>query len=373
MNPTTSRDAGSSPASASATANSALDQLPETVAGVPLRALVTQATGEAFPGANVTGLARLHGGMSGAYVAKLTVESASQATEYVLRVLLQRGPLADPARQFACMRIASDIGVAPRVHYASAELGVSIVDYVVPRVAAGVPSSSAPDPRLLGAMLRVLHTGPAFPPHRTAFEMIDATETQVRATVSNLSALHEELFAQHHAIRAVLAPHVVLAPCHNDLNPGNVLFDGQRTWLIDWDAACMGDPLYDVAGLLHWFDLTGERAELLLAAYFGGEPTPFQRAKLALMKQVSWCVYSLIFLLISRREDAAGAPDETECESLPTFSEARAQIPTGQLKIHEPEGQRRLSLVMAKQSLDETATPEFQEAMALLRARSTFS
>ena len=341
------------------------DALPETVGSVPLRGLVTQAVVEAFPQAPVTAMERIQGGMSGAFVCKITVNNRP----YVLRALLQRGPLADPVRQFTCMRIAADRGIAPRVHYANAELGVSIADFIQPQVSSanGEPTRMAPDPRLLGAMLRTLHTGPAFPAARTAFEMLDDGIADLTATVRTVPTLHEALFAQHQTIRAVLSSHVTLAPCHNDLNPGNVLFDGARTWLVDWDAACQGDPLYDLAGLIHWLDLSGERLESLLTAYFDGAPTTHERAKLTLMKQVSWCVYSLIFLLISRREDGVGDLDAIVPDSLPTFSEARAQIPAGVLKIHEAEGQRRLSLVMAQQSLRETAAPDFQDAMALLR------
>ena len=34
---------------------------------------------------------------------------------------------------------------------------------------------------------------------------------------------------------------------HNDVNPFNVLFDGDRLWLIDWEIAFRNDPLADVA------------------------------------------------------------------------------------------------------------------------------
>jgi aminoglycoside phosphotransferase (APT) family kinase protein len=33
--------------------------------------------------------------------------------------------------------------------------------------------------------------------------------------------------------------------CHGDLHPFNVLFDGERHWIIDWVDATVGDPLAD--------------------------------------------------------------------------------------------------------------------------------
>jgi aminoglycoside phosphotransferase (APT) family kinase protein len=33
--------------------------------------------------------------------------------------------------------------------------------------------------------------------------------------------------------------------CHGDFHPGNVLFDGEKYWVIDWDGAGTGDPVVD--------------------------------------------------------------------------------------------------------------------------------
>jgi thiamine kinase-like enzyme len=37
---------------------------------------------------------------------------------------------------------------------------------------------------------------------------------------------------------------------HNDSIPSNILFDGDRLWLIDWESAYRNDPLVDVAIVL---------------------------------------------------------------------------------------------------------------------------
>ena len=38
-------------------------------------------------------------------------------------------------------------------------------------------------------------------------------------------------------------------PCHNDLLPANVLFDGDRAWLIDYEYAGMNEAMFDLANL----------------------------------------------------------------------------------------------------------------------------
>ncbi len=40
-------------------------------------------------------------------------------------------------------------------------------------------------------------------------------------------------------------PPVSLAPIHRDFYPAQILVDGQRLWIVDWDLAAMGDPAVD--------------------------------------------------------------------------------------------------------------------------------
>jgi thiamine kinase-like enzyme len=56
---------------------------------------------------------------------------------------------------------------------------------------------------------------------------------------------------------------------HNDPNPRNVLFDGQRLWLIDWETAYRNDPLVDVAILADNLAPTQEVQDALIESWSG--------------------------------------------------------------------------------------------------------
>ena len=76
-------------------------------------------------------------------------------------------------------------------------------------------------------------------------------------------------------------------PCHNDLLPSNLLFDGDRVRIIDWEYAGMGDRYFDLANFAVNNEL-GDAGELaLLEAYFAERPTARQVATLRLMKFMS--------------------------------------------------------------------------------------
>lgn len=59
---------------------------------------------------------------------------------------------------------------------------------------------------------------------------------------------------------------------HNDLLPANFLHDGSRMWLIDWDYAGWGSPLFDLGGLAANNGLDRTQEEWVLATYFGRKP-----------------------------------------------------------------------------------------------------
>jgi thiamine kinase-like enzyme len=59
---------------------------------------------------------------------------------------------------------------------------------------------------------------------------------------------------------------------HNDLLPGNFLHDGRRMWLVDWDYAGWGSPLFDLGGLAANNALDPTQEAWLLETYFGTAP-----------------------------------------------------------------------------------------------------
>lgn len=61
---------------------------------------------------------------------------------------------------------------------------------------------------------------------------------------------------------------------HNDLLAGNLIDDGRRLWLIDWDYAGFNSPLFDLGGLASNNELAPAQEAWLLEAYFGRPPGP---------------------------------------------------------------------------------------------------
>lgn len=89
---------------------------------------------------------------------------------------------------------------------------------------------------------------------------------------------------------------------HNDLLPANLLDDGERLWLIDYEYAGFGTAMFDLAGVASNAECSAEEAEALLAAYFGRTP---ERALLrshaamqcaSLLREAMWSMISELHL-----------------------------------------------------------------------------
>lgn len=181
-----------------------------------------------------------------------------------------------------------------------------------------------------------------------------------------LPPLLREVVTHYDAITPLLLRHLVLASCHNDLNPGNVLSDGTRTWLVDWDSACLNDPLFDVGSVIHWFRLGADREQALLAAYYERTPSDLERARLVLMKQVVWCYYMLVFLLIALPDGGTGDMHTVAVDEIPSFSDFIDGVGRGEHQLHVAATRRRMSLVMAREFLQAMRSDTTTAAMQRL-------
>mgnify|MGYP001245893646 CR=1 FL=1 len=57
--------------------------------------------------------------------------------------------------------------------------------------------------------------------------------------------------------------------CHNDLLAANIMDDGERLWLVDWEYAGIGNPLFDLAGASANAGLSDQLEVHFLEAYAG--------------------------------------------------------------------------------------------------------
>ena len=224
-----------------------------------------------------------------------------RGSAYLLRINTRPG---DMERHFICMRAAAEAGLAPRVRYSSIEDRISITDFVET-----VPLPASDALVRIPAALRSLHSLPPFPgsPFNTTCTFLlnkgaalDGLLQAFRA--SSILSENEtgELLARYQQVATVYSRlDSDLAPSHNDLfKPDNMLFDGNRLWLVDWEAAFQNDRYADLAVVANMIVTNESEESLYLREYFGQPPDEYQRARFYLMRQLAHMFYVMAFLTL---------------------------------------------------------------------------
>jgi len=90
----------------------------------------------------------------------------------------------------------------------------------------------------------------------------------LRADGSRLGGELPRLLSAADALERAVGP-IDLVFGHNDLLAANFLEAGERLWLIDWEYAGWGSPLFDLGGLASNNALPEEQERWMLETYFG--------------------------------------------------------------------------------------------------------
>ncbi len=91
---------------------------------------------------------------------------------------------------------------------------------------------------------------------------------------------------------------------HNDLLAANLIDDGIRLWLVDWEYGGFNSPLFDLGGLASNNELSPDPEDWLLETYFGAPVTDDLRRRYAAMKCASllreamWSMVSELHLTV---------------------------------------------------------------------------
>lgn len=182
--------------------------------------------------------------------------------------------------ELAASRAAHAAGLSPAVvHH---EPGVLVLDYID---STPLDEAAVRDPEMLARivpLLRRCHR--EIPQHLRGAALMfwvfhvlrdyaaTLREGWAREGGSPHASKLAELMVAADRLEAAVGP-VEIVFGHNDLLPANLLDDGARLWLIDWDYAGFNSPLFDLGGLASNNGLAEAQERWLLETYF---ETPLQ-------------------------------------------------------------------------------------------------
>ncbi|HLZ73447.1 choline/ethanolamine kinase family protein [Phenylobacterium sp.] len=334
--------------------------MPDILACVPQdrRPAARAALAQAFGPETVSAVAPVTGGASGA----LTYRVEADGRAYLLRLETPvRNGLRDPRRSFACMTTAAEAGLAPALHHADPETGVAIMDFVDQKPLADYPGGRPALARDLGRLIARLQATPAFPPVADYPQVVQGLFAYIRGSglfAPGLLTPHAEVLTRLCAAYRYDGPQV---SSHNDVNPRNILFDGERLWLIDWELSFRSDPLVDIAILAIESAPTPELEAALFEGWLGHAPDAAMQARYALVQRLTTLFYACLLLAFSASLPREAPDSDLTALTLEAFTAALAE---GRLSGPSPELLYTVGKMRLADFLQGADTPEFEDALA---------
>jgi len=284
-------------------------------------------------------------GLSGAAVYAVTTSRG----QFVLRVQARQQDDHYFAQQLHILRLAADAGVAPAiVHVDTAARAVVSV-----RVSAGSIGAALADPvqreALLASVvdrLRALHAlDPSGVPERDPIPFARAAWEAGRER-PGFPAWAVSLAPTLDALAATLAEDPRRVVSHNDVNPGNIMWDGTRAWLVDWEVTGLGHPYFDLATFALFLRLEDDVAFGLVALHDGAPLDDRSRASFRALRQLAGLMCGLTFLGLV--DDLSVRPAPTR-EDAPSLGDCYAAMREGKLDMRSAHGQASMGLALLAQ------------------------
>jgi aminoglycoside phosphotransferase (APT) family kinase protein len=290
-------------------------------------------------------------GLSGASVYAVTTDAGA----YVLR----RVKVADEAKwkqELAVHTLASENGIAPPLEHVD-ESGPATVSA---RIAAAPPGAAFGNPevrpRVMASLIEMLTKLHALPLNGIARgdPLAEARKIWRRQTARTGFPAWALLLGDHlDRCESILAldPRLVLS--HNDANPGNILWDGERVWLVDWSASGATHPYYDLAAIAMFIRLDDDLALALLARQEGHEITGEQAETFRALRQLSNIFCGAMFLSLAS-ELTTLVP--TRLEDALTMPQLYARIGSGALVLRSDSGQVAFGTALLREAVERGAS-----------------
>jgi thiamine kinase-like enzyme len=192
----------------------------------------------------------------------------------------------DRLAERAATEAAADAGVGPEV--AAFEHGCLVTRFIEGRPLSAAELRSPQRLAVAAAALRAVHAGPPLPAAFNGFRVVEAYREAALERGGTVPDAYDRAHELAERIEAALTgPEHAPVPCHDDLLAANLLWDGHRIRIVDWEYAGMGDRFFDLGNLAVNNEFGPDEERALIAAYFEEPVTARRLAALRLQRLMS--------------------------------------------------------------------------------------
>ncbi len=313
---------------------------------------VSKALQETFNADGFDNIQLLTKGLSGALVFKITVHGMP----YLLRIINHTRD--KPEYYFDCLQTVANAGLAPQILYLNIEDKISITDFIEDQY------FSIHEARIkMADLLRNLHGLPKFAYRLNFLEASDTFLQKFLASDSVPANAMKDIVESYARIGKVYPRDDLenLVSCHNDVKRDNIIFDGVRPWLVDWEAARLNDRYLDLAAIASFVIKSDDDETEFLKRYFGKTFDEYKQARFFLMSQV---VHMFCFTLCTVLRSPGKSIDINK--GTLSFHEFHDRLWNCEISLADSDETQHYALVHLKELRNNIQTNRFDESLRIV-------
>ena len=293
-----------------------------------------------------TTITKIAAGLSGAGVYR--VDAAGEL--FVLKVSDEAEPIDAWRRKLRIQQLAADAALAPRiVHVDESRRGV-VSAFVVDRsfrLFYRDPATHDAAFAQLARLIRRVHELP-LPP--------DAEPSDPATLLATLwSGLRD--FAMPAFVADAVTRLLATAPArdralvlsHNDVNPSNLVYDGERILLVDWDAAGVNDPFYDLAAASLFLRMDADACARLIAAY-DQAPVAALPSRFLYNRRFIGALICTMLMSGAHQGGHPGVSEPATLDAAPLLADFYQRLGSGAVSLATVEGRWEFALALFRES-----------------------
>ena len=203
----------------------------------------------------------------------------------------------DRDREYRNSVTAADAGAgAPVIEYRPRDR-LLVVGYIDGRTLTAADVATSSNIPRIAAACRRLHGGGRFGNDFNMFDVQRGYLAVARSRGFKIPAGYDDLLPHCQAAEQALAGRPTkTVPCNNDLLPANLIDDGDRIWLIDYELSGNNDACFELGNIAAESHLDDDALAALVTAYYGKpRSSRIARARLlGLVGMYGWTLWGAI-------------------------------------------------------------------------------
>ena len=233
--------------------------------------------------------------VSGGFSDALIIKASTQDKNFIIK---KRLGTRKTLQELQVTKTASDLGLAPKLHYSSDDGAILIMDFIDSKTLGLIREKNHKCLKAIAASLRTLHDtqGPNFQsdPHQKMHDLKRFLASK-NLTSDSLLLNYNSYLKLLKTIDDLKRPRTII---HGDLNPKNLFYFDDKLIMVDWTETTSHDPFYDLSYFSIFQNLDQEDEIFFLESYLKKTPTKEDLYAFNLLKELNLLHFGLEAIMI---------------------------------------------------------------------------